>query len=99
MRLQQVFHQTVLGDEDFIRFEQELHPHGDLSRDEVKRVYFYFMRFSVACSAFKGRGELLNRLAQSALNNEANMSFHDRRSSRNMFLVGAMTGHSEARPL
>ena len=74
----QIFNQTLVGDEDFIRFEQALHPHGELSTEDIKRVYFYFMRFNVAYSAFEGTGELSERLAQSAFNNEANLSFHDR---------------------
>lgn len=74
----QLFNQTLVGDKEFLAFERELHPHGDLSEEDIKRIYFYFMRFNVAYSAFKGSGELSMRLAQSALNNEANLSFHDR---------------------
>lgn len=78
----QTFNQTLINDNQLIDFERELHPCGELSRDQMKRVYFYFMRLNVAYSAYSGTGELNESLANSALNNEANLSFPDRKFIR-----------------
>lgn len=76
----QTFNQLVVGDTDFQDFEAELHPYEDLSRKDVKRIYFHFLRFNVAYAAFSGasEGELEAKLAESSLANLANVSFHDR---------------------
>ena len=74
----QTFNQSLLADPVFIEFERNLHPFGKLSENEIKKLYFYFMRWNVVYSAFQS-GDLSKGLAQSSLNNEANISFHDRK--------------------
>ena len=73
-----MFNQALLNDPELLEFEIELHPFGKLTKREMKKVYFYFLRWNVAYSAYTGKGEMLDRLALSALNNEANISFPDR---------------------
>lgn len=74
----QSYNQVVSNDKDFQEFEQSLHPHGELTRKDVKRMYFYFMRFNTIYSAFRENGEFNSALATSALHTEANVSFKDR---------------------
>ena len=74
----QAFNQVVADDQDFQDFEMVLHPYGELCRVQIKRVYFYFMRFNTAYSAYRNTGEFHSPLAISALHTEANVSFKDR---------------------
>lgn len=74
----QAFNQLVSNDTDFQDFETALHPYDELSRLEVKRMYFYFLRFNTAYSAFRNGDEFHSPLALSALRTEANVSFKDR---------------------
>lgn len=74
----QGFNQTLVSNDAFVGFERVAHPYGELSEEDVKRLYFYFMRFNVAYSAFIGDKQLRSKLAESALKNEINVSFKDR---------------------
>lgn len=74
----QSFNQVLVGDDQFIEFESQFHPFGKLTHDEVKKLYYYFMRFNVAYAAFQGRDHFHRKLASSSLRNEANLTFRDR---------------------
>lgn len=74
----QTFNQVVINDVDLQDFEGAFHPFGELSRRDVKKMYFYFLRFNNAYSAFRNGDEFHSPLALSAIRTEANVSFKDR---------------------
>lgn len=74
----QSFNSIVAVDLDFQDFEASLHPFAELSRRDVKKMYFYFLRFNTAYSAFRNGDEFFSPLALSAIRTEANVSFKDR---------------------
>lgn len=80
--LWQVFNQVLSDTEEFVKFERELHPYGDLSREDVLRMYFYFMRFNTVYASTRNPDQLEGPLAMSALNTEANISYRDRQFVR-----------------
>ena len=73
----QVFNSLLIQDESLIEIERGIHPHGEVSKQDIKRIYYYFLRFNVAYGAFTGTGEMNSRLAESSLNNEANCTYAD----------------------
>ena len=83
----QAFNQLVVEDEDFQEFEKVLHPYGELTAAEIKRMYFYFLRFNNIYSVFSSTGEMHDPLAISALHTEANVSFKDQEFVRQHVFV------------
>jgi hypothetical protein len=77
----QTFNHLVVSEKTFLEIECALHPHGDLTLEEMKRVYFWFLRFNVSYMAHREstHQSMRKALAKSALNNEANLSYPDRK--------------------
>jgi hypothetical protein len=76
----QVFNQAVLNDDDFIKYDCQLHPFGCLSEPEMKKVYYWFLAFNISYAAVQAskHKSMRSKLAKSSLANIANISFGDR---------------------
>lgn len=76
----QIFNQAVLNDDDFIKYDCQLHPFGDLSEPEIKKIYFWFLAFNISYAAAQAskHKSMRSKLAKSSLTNIANLSFSDR---------------------
>lgn len=76
----QIFNQAVLNDDEFIKYDCQLHPFGDLSEQEIKKVYFWFLAFNISYAAAQAskHKSMRSKLAKSSLTNIANLSFGDR---------------------
>ena len=95
----QVFNQSFLNDPDLIEIECELHPFGKLTHTEMKRVYFWFLRFNVTYSAYRSthRKFMSTKLAQSSLANEANLSYRDQDFiKKHVFVRGYDKGYTDS---
>ena len=76
----QKFNQIIIDDDDFIAIESKTHPYGDLSKEQTKKMYYYFMRLNLASLAFYGEkdGHMPKNEAEAILNNEIFLMMKDR---------------------
>ncbi|MEL7184667.1 MAG: hypothetical protein AAGK57_13590, partial [Pseudomonadota bacterium] len=75
---------AILEVEEYQKFEQDMHPHGDLTADDVKKLYFYFNILNKArLSLFMVWNDDVDvKLGNTNLNLVANLLYKDRQFVR-----------------
>jgi hypothetical protein len=69
---------VVLGHPELIAMEGKLHPNGQLTDEQVRRMYLHFMTLNVCYNSWANGDEVDRELAQSTINNSVNRMYSDR---------------------
>ncbi|MDX1039516.1 hypothetical protein GOL69_19880 [Sinorhizobium medicae] len=75
----QVHNQIILSDTDLLAMETEMHPFGQITSAETKRMYAYFLKLNLAFNSWVGQSlHVDEKLATSTINNTINCLYSDR---------------------
>ncbi|TPM39366.1 MULTISPECIES: hypothetical protein [unclassified Mesorhizobium] len=74
----QTHNSVVLSNPRLLSLEKRLHPFGDLTDEEVRRLYIHFMTLNVCYNAWANRDQIDRSLSESTIDNSVNRLFLDR---------------------
>jgi len=74
------YNQLVLENDDLQDMEVKLHRWGTITKDEVKKMYYYFILFNVTYNSYEAanRGAINKLVYESQVNNVANTTYDER---------------------
>ncbi|MFK0273259.1 hypothetical protein ACIQUG_06270 [Ensifer sp. NPDC090286] len=75
----QIHNQIIMSDNYLLEMEADMHPFGEISSEQTKRMYSYFLKLNLAFNSWSGSAlHVDEKLATSTVNNTINILYSDR---------------------
>lgn len=69
---------SVLSDPDLLEIEAKLHPYGDITAEDVKRMYLHFMKLNIALNCWSSSSLADNEIKEETIHNCVETTFKDK---------------------